>query len=339
MDSIPSSLEISPPSRAITIQSVTVTTNRVPHSQVVLPPSPYYSVPMVDHPYNRSSQNKPWGDMPSTSCSSFTIDTAKSIKDAVIQVATAGSRAPFVMVSPFPLNSQHSVFNTRTREANESYDVQEQPPRQMQILPNQVRYVEQFDLEEPKKRRPAMIIDTNSPNLMTYPSVPNSSKAETFRESVVYGSDILRRSRQRSDIPGVRRISESNLTTEISHPSQATLTSSPRETLLSSPGRSTRRYSWASMVPANHDMSHLPDGYRTVSRAPTFGEQTFQAMTLPQLPSPDQSNVTSAASRALSRPRVMIRGPRPPPTGPLPTNPRERYSHSRSESMPTSSRS
>lgn len=351
MDSIPPSLEISPPSRATTVRSLIVTTSRVPHSQIVLPPSPYHPAPILDHPYNRSSQSDPWRDMPNTSRSSRTIDTvtAKSIKDAVIQVASKGSRAPLSMVPPFPPSTQHSNRTTRTREANESNDVTpQQSPRQMQILPNQVQYAEQFDLEEPKKRRPPMI-DTNSPKLTTYPSAaPNSSKAEAFRGSVMYGSDVLRRSRQGGDIPRIRPTS-SDSTTENSRPSQATsdFTTSPRETLLSSPGRSTRRYSWASIVPPNEDVPHLPDGYRTLSRAPTFGEQAFQAMALPQLPPPAQSSRTSETTpQVLPRPRAVIRGPRPPPTSPfgfdrshlipLPSNPRERYRHSRSESMPTS---
>jgi hypothetical protein len=335
-----------------------------------VPRSPYRHLSIPNHPYAARSLDDPTLEtdyrqqLRKSGRSSRTIDSvmAKSITNAVIQIASKGSRAPLTPLPdvepPFPLGITKTP-STRTPDKDGNTDM---APSQLcvarQILPDQAKYAEQFERPSPKKARLSILINTDSPALQSWPSGDTvTPKSPRSASSVVYGSDILRVHPQSGAMDAMKRYSRIAGTLNGSRSSY--LTSSPRETLLSCSARSTRRYSWASMVPLSEDLPVLYEASVQVavtskseiiprSRVPTFGEHMFEN-------SPLSTSQPRANTSSFSRPRIEfsgqrssgIRGPRPPPPSPFQTGRRyltpaqlvnDKYRRRRSGSLPIGNR-
>lgn len=365
MNSIPPSREGSLPSRRSVAPRPHSLVLPIADSSKAPPYSPYKPQPIPNHPFAaetlddspppeenwqhqlNTDQSSRYIDRSShyTARSSRTIDsaTAKSIRSAVVQVAARGARTPMnAIIPPLPVNNRNNTRLMTERIGLGEDSALSQISAQRQILPNQTRYAEQFNRELPKRSHPAVTIDTDSPQLQSWPtSAPMTPRAPRSPNSAVYGSDVIRLGRN-SSTETRRQSSNSGGAVNASH---TTYSRSPRETLMSSSDRSTtRRYSWASVVPAPTEelptfaFEGRPETYSR-SRVPTFGEQAFKDQL--SLVSPPRA---STSAQSLSRPRVSIRGPRPPPPSPfqadrqflsLPSATDDRRRRRRSGSLPT----
>jgi len=324
MTSIPPSINTSLTRSLVpTVHSVDLPAVNPPLS----PPSPHqtpYSQSIRNHPFaakslfHATAQVDNWQLQSMSARSSFSIDSAKanSIKGVVIQVASRASRAPFTRLPQeiSPLSSSARSSPLKPIGVGENPDLVRVQPGPQQILPDQAKYAERFEHEPPKKPKPPpILINFNSPALKSWPS----GDAITARSpsSAVYGSDIIRVSRQSTTTEATRQTTHSRGATSSSRHSY--LTSSPRDTAGSSTARSSRCYSWAlpqEEMPVLYEASVEGSSRTNVtpkSRPPTFGETYFQ--TAPIVP-PSRAST----SRPLSGPSgPRVRGPRPPPPSPL----------------------
>jgi len=279
------------------------------------PPSSYQTMQVIpNHPFSARSldddltfQVDHWPRRPKYARRGESVDSAtvNSIRDVVIQVASKGSRAP-VTRQVFPPPTSMRNPSSRSLDAGDSCQLQ-------QILPDQTKYAERFELELPRKpARPRILVNTNSPALRSWPSAePMTARSPRSPSSVVYGSDIIRVGRQSSV---TRRSSRSAAATSgLRH---SYLASSPRDTLGSSPSQFSQRYSWAA------SKEELPVLYETSTdgsskpRLPTFGEQSFLDVSITAPPSRASTGLPSVPRAGPSG--LKTRGPRlPPPPDPL----------------------
>lgn len=328
-----------PPSIISSYHSRRSTTPTV-HSVVFPPldPSLNYEVPyrqsIPNHPFAAKSIDDPalqvdrWQSRPKSARSSLSIGspTVKSIRDAVIQVASKGSRAPATRLPqgtfPLPLSTRNFPPSEFLDEGERASPVHARlhPGRPQQILPDQAKYAEQLERQSLKKRvPPAILIDPSSPSMQSWPSAePITAKSPRSPDSVVYGSDIIRVARRSSTTTdATRRTSQSGGATSSYH----SYLTSPRDTLTSSTARSSRRYSYAYpredmpvlyKVPID-EISRTNDA--SLPRRRTFGQQSFPGAPVLEPPPRAVMGFPSSPRAGSSGPR--IRGPRPPPTSPL----------------------
>ncbi|KIM90842.1 hypothetical protein PILCRDRAFT_150990 [Piloderma croceum F 1598] len=304
LTSIPTIIHSSSPSRrsaAPTIHSLFLSDEDPPR-----PPSPYhYPQSIPNHPFSH------WPRRPESARRSENIDSvvANSIRDAVIQVASTGSRAPVNRlpqgVSPLPSSTENPPSSTSASDP-----IPGQPLRPRHILPDQATYAERFE----HKEQAAPPINTNYHALRSWP-IAESVTARSPRSliSVVCGSDVIKVDRQSSATSTTRQSSRSGAAASgLRH---SYLASSPYNTSVSLPSRSSRRYSWTA---TNEELVTLPVLYETsIERTPetevpskprplTFGEQAFHDAPLFYA----NTGLPSVPVTGPSGPKM--RGPRPP---------------------------
>jgi hypothetical protein len=308
LTSIPISVHSSSPSRrsaAPTIHSLFLSEEDPPH-----PPSPYhYPQSIPNHPFSH------WPRRPESARRSESIDSmaANSIRDAVIQVASGGSRAPVnrlpQRVSPLP----SGTGNPPSTSASDP--IPGQPLRPQHILPDQATCAER--LEHKKPAPPPIFINTNSHALRSWPiAEPMTARSPRSPISVVYGSDVIRVDRQSSATSTTRQSSRSGAA--VSSLRHSYLATSPCNTPVSLPLRSSRRYSWTAPneeLPVLYETSIERTSKTEVPSKPrplTFGKQAFYD-------APLFYTNTGLPSVPVTRPSdPKIRGPRPSlPPSPL----------------------
>lgn len=257
---------------------------------------------------------------PKSARSSRTIDsvTAKSIRNAVIHVASRGSRLPLRQPPPpLPHNGSNGIKSAYNGSAPDGILPKASIQPGGQILPDQTKYAERFEQEASRNKPPSIMIDTNRPRLPSRPSAGViSSKSSRSPSSVVYGSDIVRSAPQAGLRDATRRHSSA-----LSPRSSAV--SSPRDSLTSTLSRAGR-YSYASTMFHNGEMPVLYEAsvegtprseYISKPRIPTFGQDAFNHL---DFPIPPDALASPSRTPFPSAPRVpgLVRGPRPPPYSP-----------------------
>jgi hypothetical protein len=265
LTSIPTGIHSSSLSRrsaAPTIHSLFLSDEDPPH-----PPSPYR--------YPRSIPNHPFSHSPGRSESarrSEGIDSvvANSTRDAVIQVASRGSRALVnrlpQRVSPLPSSTGNLPPSTSASDP-----IPGQPLRPQHILLDQAGFAER--LEHKKSAPPPIFINTNSHTLRSQAWPITEPMTAGSLISVVCGSDVIRVDRQSSATTTTRQSSCSGIAA-----SGSFLASSPCNTPVSLP---SRRYSWTAPVlyGTSVERTEVPSKPRPL----TFGKQAFYDATGPVL--------------------------------------------------------
>lgn len=358
--SMPHSIDvIFPPSRSV--HSLAFPVPNLPQ----VPQSPYRPQHIASHPYAaRSLGIDRWQKRPKSGRSSRTIDsqTAESITNAVIQIASKGSRAPLARlpeIDPALSSREQEIYSTKALGTDGDVNIaSSQSHIPQRIILDQAKFAEQFERPLPRKARLSIRIDMNSPALQSWPSTDSiTPKSPRSPGSVVYGSDIIRVNPKSGAMDAMRR--SSRTAGAVNGFRNSYLTSSPRETLLSCSARSTRRYSWSSMLPPSADLPVLYEATAVATskseiiprpRVPTFEEYMFENS--PSFVSqPHTTSASSSGARAQAGPSGQrssgIRGPRPPPSGPFQTGRRylttaqlmnDKYRRRRSGSLPIGNR-
>jgi hypothetical protein len=356
---MPHSIDIIfPPSRSV--HSLAFPVDSLPQ----VPQSPYRPQHIANHPYAaRSLAIDRWQKRPKSGRSSRTIDsqTAESITNAVIQIASKGSRAPLARLPEIdPVLSSREQENPSTKAPGKDGDANIAPSQShipRRIILDQAKFAEQFERKLPQKTRLSIRIDMDSPALQSWPSADSiTPMSPRSPGSVVYGSDIIRVNPKSGAMDAMRR--SSRTAGAVNGFRNSYLTSSPRETLLSCSARSTRRYSWSSMLPPSADLPVLYEAAGVTSkseiiprpRVPTFEEHMFEN-NLPFVSQPHTTSGLSSGARARAEPSGQrssgIRGPRPPPSSPFQAGRRyltaaqlmnDKYRRRRSGSLPIGNR-
>ncbi|KII95155.1 hypothetical protein PLICRDRAFT_48118 [Plicaturopsis crispa FD-325 SS-3] len=269
-------------------------------NQPFIPNHPYSSSSLSDNSIHVATDGFLGPPQTARSSRSFDSTTAKSIEQAIVQVAgkypRATSRTISGVLGPPPSGPRQRPINAEGTSASFQPEHGSRPSRQ--ILADQAQFAERFQSEGPSTaddsstprsglmpRRPAIAIVTTPPAepANRRSSVPGMKSA---RSSVVYGSDIIRHSYKQDAMK--RYSTPAGI---ISPTTNASPTShSPRDSLLTATsGGSQRHLSWAVAKPRgdSDDLSTVYEGspqretFKGVSRSAskrTFGGTSMRSV-------------------------------------------------------------